>query len=414
VAPSAHSSVGAAPLALPLDAIAADVGTPAYVYDAATIRSAYGELDAALGRVPHALHYALKANSTLAIVRLLRELGSGADANSVGEIDVALRAGFGPASVVFTGVGKTSAELERAIVLGVKTINAESPGELQRIATLARAHGTTARVALRVNPDIDALSHPHISTGLRTNKFGVPIESARALYREAAATPGLQPTGVHVHVGSQITSLDPLTSAARRIVELVQDLREDGIALDHVDLGGGLGISYDGSRVPSLTEYAAALVDGVASTGLTLVLEPGRALVGAAGLLLTRVVDVKEYPGGPRFAILDAGMTELLRPALYGAFHGIVAVAPRSGALQPYEVVGPLCESSDIFGRDRLLPPLQPGDLVAVLDTGAYGAVMASTYNRRPLPPEVLVDEGARWRVIRRRQTIDDLLALEA
>jgi diaminopimelate decarboxylase len=413
VASSAQTPLHEAAPALPLDAIAAAVGTPAYVYDAPAIRSAYRELDAALSGVPHALHYALKANSTLAIARLLRELGSGADANSVGEIEVALRAGFDPSRIVFTGVGKTSTELERAIVLGVHTINAESPGELERIGALARAHRTSARVALRVNPDIDARSHPHISTGLRTNKFGVPLESARALFREAAATEGLRPVGVHVHVGSQITSLDPLTSAAARIVTLVQDLLEDGFALDHVDLGGGLGISYDGSSVPSLTQYAAAIVEGVARTGLTVVLEPGRALVGAAGLLLTRVVDVKEYPGGPRFAILDAGMTELLRPALYNAFHRIVAVAPRAGEPRPYEVVGPLCESSDIFGRDRLLPPLEPGDLLAVLDTGAYGAAMASTYNRRPLPPEVLVD-GAAWRVIRRRQTIDDLVALEA
>ena len=413
MASSTQTSVRAAAPALPLETIAAAVGTPAYVYNAPAIRSAYRELDAALAGVPHALHYALKANSTLAIARLLRELGSGADANSVGEIEVALRAGFDPSRIVFTGVGKTSAELERAIVLGVHTINAESPGELQRIAALARAHRTTARVALRVNPDIDARSHPHISTGLRTNKFGMPMESARALFREAAATDGLRPVGVHVHVGSQITSLDPLTSAAARIVSLVQDLLKDGLALDHVDLGGGLGISYDGSSVPSLTQYAAAIVQGVARTGLTLVLEPGRALVGAAGLLLTRVVDVKEYPGGPRFAILDAGMTELLRPALYNAFHRIVAVAPRAGDSRPYEVVGPLCESSDIFGRDRLLPPLEPGDLLAVLDTGAYGAAMASTYNRRPLPPEVLVD-GDDWRVIRRRQTIDDLVALEA
>ncbi len=413
MASSAQTPLHEAAPALPLDAIAAAVGTPAYVYDAPAIRAAYRELDAALSGVPHALHYALKANSTLAIARLLRELGSGADANSVGEIEVALRAGFDPSRIVFTGVGKTSTELERAIVLGVHTINAESPGELERIGALARAHRTSARVALRVNPDIDARSHPHISTGLRTNKFGVPIESARALFREAAATEGLRPVGVHVHVGSQITSLDPLTSAAARIVTLVKDLLEDGFALDHVDLGGGLGISYDGSSVPSLTQYAAAIVEGVARTGLTVVLEPGRALVGAAGLLLTRVVDVKEYPGGPRFAILDAGMTELLRPALYNAFHRIVAVAPRAGEPRPYEVVGPLCESSDIFGRDRLLPPLEPGDLLAVLDTGAYGAAMASTYNRRPLPPEVLVD-GAAWRVIRRRQTIDDLVALEA
>jgi diaminopimelate decarboxylase len=267
-------------------------------------------------------------------------------------------------------------------------------------------------VALRVNPDIDARSHPHISTGLRTNKFGVPLETAREIYRAAAATEGLEPTGVHIHVGSQITSLEPLAAAAERIVSLAALLREDGLSIDHVDLGGGLGISYDGSPVPGLAQYARTLADAVAGTGLTLILEPGRALVGGAGLLLTRVVDVKSYPGGPRFAILDAGMTELMRPALYGAFHRILPVDPRPGEVQPYEIVGPLCESSDIFGRDRLLPPLEPGDLMAVLDTGAYGSAMASTYNRRLLPPEVLVDDGG-WRIVRRRQTIDDLLALE-
>jgi diaminopimelate decarboxylase len=413
VASSAQDTIPAeAARRLPLDAIASSVGTPAYVYSAPAIRAAYQELDRALDTVPHALHYALKANSTLAIARLLRELGSGADANSVGEIEVALRAGFEPSQIVFTGVGKTPAELERAVAVGVKTINAESPGELDRIAAIARASGTTARVALRVNPDVDARSHPHISTGLRTNKFGVPIEDARALYRTAVATPGLAPVGVHVHVGSQITSLDPIADATRRVVALIQDLRADGVPLDHVDLGGGLGISYDGSPVPTLSDYAAALAGAVARTGLTLVLEPGRALVGAAGLLLSRVVDVKEYAADRRFAILDAGMTELMRPALYGAFHRIVAVSPRPGEPRPYEVVGPLCESSDIFGRDRLLPPLEPGDLVAVLDTGAYAAAMASTYNRRPLAPEVLVD-GGEWRVVRRRQTIDDLVALE-
>jgi diaminopimelate decarboxylase len=413
VASSAQYTIPAeAARRLPLDAIASSVGTPAYVYSAPAIRAAYQELDRALDTVPHALHYALKANSTLAIARLLRELGSGADANSVGEIEVALRAGFEPSQIVFTGVGKTPAELERAVAVGVKTINAESPGELDRIAAIARASGTTARVALRVNPDVDARSHPHISTGLRTNKFGVPIEDARALYRTAVATPGLAPVGVHVHVGSQITSLDPIADATRRVVALIHDLRADGVPLDHVDLGGGLGISYDGSQVPTLSDYAAALASAVARTGLTLVLEPGRALVGAAGLLLTRVVDVKEYAADRRFAILDAGMTELMRPALYGAFHRIVAVSPRPGEPRPYEVVGPLCESSDIFGRDRLLPPLEPGDLVAVLDTGAYAAAMASTYNRRPLAPEVLVD-GGEWRVVRRRQTIDDLVALE-
>ena len=395
-----------------LSAIAARVGTPAYVYDAGTIRAAYRELDDALARWPHGLHYALKANSSLSIARLLRELGCGADANSGGEIEVALRAGFLPSQIVFTGVGKTLAELERAISLSVGVINAESAGELQRIASIAQMQQTTARVALRVNPDIDARSHPHISTGLRTNKFGVPIEDARAMYREAARVPGLEPVGLHIHVGSQITSLDPLARAADKVLELVHQLREDGIPLDHVDLGGGLGISYDGTPVPGLGDYARIMAERIGPTGLRLLLEPGRALVGRAGVLLTTVVDVKEYPGGPRFAILDAGMTELMRPALYGAYHRIVPVTPRAGETRPYELVGPICESSDIFGRDRLMPPLEPGDLLAVLDTGAYGSVMGSTYNRRTLPPEVLVENND-WRVIRRRQSIDDLLTLE-
>ena len=397
---------------LPLAAIAAAVGTPVYVYDASAIRAAYRELDGALGPRPHAIHYALKANSSLAILRLLRSVGSAADANSVGEIEVALRAGFIPDEIVFTGVGKSTDELARAISLGVKTINAESAGELARIAAIARAQQTTARVALRVNPDVDAKSHPHISTGLRTNKFGVPLEEARAIYREAARTGGVEPVGVHVHVGSQITSLEPLVNAAARVAALVDELREDGTRIEHVDLGGGLGISYDGSQVPTLTEYARTMAAAVGAGGPALLLEPGRALVGASGLLLSSIVDVKEYAGGPRFAVLDAGMTELMRPALYGAYHRIVPVSPRAGERRPYEVVGPICESSDIFGRNRLLPPLEPGDLVAILDTGAYGSVMGSTYNRRPLPPEVLVDGGT-WRVIRRRQTVEDMLALE-
>jgi diaminopimelate decarboxylase len=395
-----------------LPAIAQSVGTPAYVYDAAEIRRAYTSFDAALGSYPHAIHYALKANSTLGLVRLLRQLGSEVDANSGGEIEVALRAGFIPEQIVFSGVGKGGDELDRAVTLGLKSVNAESPGELDRIAARARAQGTTVRVALRVNPDIDARSHPHISTGLKTNKFGTPIDEARRVYREHGRQAGLEPVGVHVHVGSQITTLDPLRNAAARVVALAQALAGDGIALEHVDLGGGLGISYDGSPVPTAADYAAAILPALHGSGFGLVVEPGRALIASAGLLLARVVDRKAYEGGPQFVVLDAGMTELMRPALYGSFHRIVAVAPRAGAAERYEVVGPLCESSDIFGRDRLLPPLEVGDLVAILDTGAYGSVMASTYNRRPWPPEVLVD-GDSWRVIRRRQTIDDLLALE-
>ena len=396
-----------------LDAIAAEVGTPVYVYDAPAIRTAYRQLDEALGDAPHAIHYALKANSSLAIVRLLRSLGAAADANSGGEIEVALRAGLIPDQIVFTGVGKTAEELDRAVTLGLKAINAESPGELDRIAARARAQDTTARIALRVNPDIDAKSHPHISTGLKTNKFGMPLDQARQIYRDHARQAGLEPVGVHVHVGSQITTLDPLRRAAERVVALAAELRDDGIALEHADIGGGLGISYDGTPVPSPADYAAAVLPVVRGSGLTVLVEPGRLLVGAAGLLLARVVDLKAYEGGPQFVVLDAGMSELLRPALYGSYHRIVPVSPRPGPETPCEIVGPICESSDIFGRERPMPPLEIGDLVAILDTGAYGAVMASLYNRHPLPPEVLVDDSG-WRVIRRRQTIDDQLMLEA
>jgi diaminopimelate decarboxylase len=393
-------------------ALVAQVGTPAYVYSARTIRASYHAIDSAFAPHPHAIHYALKANSTLAILRLLRSLGSRADANSAGEIAVALRAGFAPADLVFTGVGKSRDELEFAIASGVGTINAESAGELDRIAALARARSCEASVALRVNPDIDAESHPGITTGLKANKFGVAIHEARGIYRERRGTPGLTFTGVHVHIGSQITTAEPLRRAADALVTLALELRDDGVDLQHLDLGGGLGIAYEESAVLTPAEYAGAVLPALARIGLPVVLEPGRAVLGRSGALIARVVDTKQYPDGRRFAVLDAGMTELMRPALYGSFHRIVPVEPRSGPECAWDVVGPICESSDVFGRDRLLPPLRVDDLVAILDTGAYGAVMASTYNRRPLAPEVLVDDGG-WRIIRRRQTIDDLLALE-
>lgn len=396
-----------------LDTIAAEFGTPCYVYSAPAIRARYRELDAAFAAHPHAIHYALKANSTLAIARLLRDLGAHADANSIGEIEVALRAGFRPEEIVFTGVGKTPAEIERAVALGLKAINAESFGEMDRIDQIARGLGTRARVAVRINPDIDAMSHPGISTGRRTNKFGVAMDDARAMCREMATRDGLHVVGLHVHVGSQITQLEPLRRAAETLVRLADELRADGVEIDHLDVGGGLGISYDGSDVPSAADYAAAVLPVVAASGRALVLEPGRVILGPAGVLLTRVVDLKPHSPGKQFVIVDAGMTELMRPMLYGAYHAIEAVTPRDGDPMQADVVGPVCETTDTLGKDRELPPVQVGDLLAVRDTGAYGSVMGSNYNRRPFPPEVLVDDEG-WRVIRRRQTVDDLLALEA
>lgn len=395
-----------------IEAVADAVGTPCYVYSASAIRDAYMRLAAAFGDYPHAVHYALKANSTLAIVQLLKSLGSSVDANSMGEVDVALRCGFDPGEIMFTGVGKSADELSRAIALGLKAINVESPGELERLDRLACEQRTVARVALRVNPDIDARSHPHISTGLKTNKFGVPIEAAPEIFREITRRAGLEAVGVHSHIGSQITSLDPLLRAARAAVDLAVALVADGVPLRHVDFGGGVGISYDGTPAIDPAEYGARLVDIVRPSGLTALVEPGRVLVGPAGSLVTRVVDIKHFDGARQFVVLDAGMTELMRPALYGAFHRIEPVAPRRGTPITADIVGPVCESTDTFARDRELAPVEVGDLMVVRDVGAYGAAMASTYLRRPLPPEVLVDGGT-WRVIRRRQTIDDMLQLE-
>jgi diaminopimelate decarboxylase len=395
-----------------LASIANTVGTPVYVYSAAEIRARAKAIDQAFGDYPHAVHYALKANSTFALVRLLHDLGTAADANSIWEVEVARRAGFGPQDIVFTGVGKSGDELERAVPLGLKAINVESAGELERVERIATRLGVRARVAIRVNPDIDAKSHPHISTGLKVNKFGVPLEEARELLATVGRRPALHLVAVHVHIGSQVTSLEPIRNAAAFVATLIRQLQTQGIALEYVDLGGGLGISYDGAPVVSAHDYVSALLTEVGPTGLPIVVEPGRAIVGPSASLLARVIDKKPRNAVSEFIVIDAGMTELMRPALYNAFHRIDPVLPRRGDVCQYEIVGPVCESTDVVGRDRQLPPLEVGDLVAIRDAGAYGAAMASNYNRRPLPAEVLVDAGG-WQVIRRRQTVDDMLALE-
>lgn len=410
--PFLASSTGLVCDGVSVAAIVEAVGTPAYVYSAESIRDAYRAIDAAFAGYPHRIHYALKANSTLGIARLLRSLGSCADANSGGEIQVAERAGFTPEQIVFTGVGKTREEHEYAIAHGVGTINAESASEIDRIGDIAVALGRVANVALRVNPDIDAKTHANISTGLRSNKFGVPIQDARQIYRERRSLAGIRFTGVHIHIGSQITTTEPLTRAADALSTLAIALKADGVPLEHMDLGGGLGIAYEGRPIIHPADYAAAVLPALRRSGLPVVLEPGRAVVGHAGALVARVVDTKSYPDGRRFAVLDAGMTELMRPALYGAFHQIVPVSAATAGGPAWDVVGPICESSDVFGRERALPEVAVGDLLAVLDAGAYGAVMGSNYNRRLLPPEVMVD-GGRWTIIRRRQILDDVLALE-
>jgi diaminopimelate decarboxylase len=283
---------------------------------------------------------------------------------------------------------------------------------LSRIETIAERLGRPARVAVRVNPDIDAQSHPHISTGLKINKFGVDVAAARELFASLTSRSFLKLVAVHVHIGSQITSLAPLRRAARFVAGLTAELQQSGHHLEYVDVGGGLGISYDGKDVVSPADYVEALVDEVRPTGLPIVVEPGRSMVGPASALIARILDIKPRTASSDFAVIDAGMTELMRPALYNAFHRIEPVQLRPGAAHQYEIVGPVCESSDVVGRDRMLSPLEANDLVAIHDTGAYGSAMASNYNRRPLPAEVMVDHGE-WRVIRRRQTIDDMLSLE-
>ncbi len=397
---------------IPLSVIADSVGTPVYVYSAATLRARYAAIDEAFGSYPHRLHYALKANSSFAIVRLMRDIGSAVDANSMNEIELAQKAGVAPGDIVFTGVGKTMAELECAVPMGLKAINAESAGEIDRIEAIASRLGRVVRIAIRVNPDIDAKSHPHISTGLKINKFGVPLETARELFAAMRSRPSLALVAIHLHVGSQITTIDPLARAAALAAEVTTQLRGKGIALEYLDLGGGLGINYDAEDVPSMRQYAAALVDAVRPTGLPIVVEPGRAIAGPAGTLLARVIDLKPRNAVSDFAVIDAGMTELMRPALYGAYHRIEPVVLRDAVERQYEIVGPVCESSDVVGRDRTLTRLEVGDLVAIRDCGAYGSAMASNYNRRPLPPEVLVDAGE-WKLIRRRQSLDDMLVLE-
>ncbi|HEY2431156.1 MAG TPA: diaminopimelate decarboxylase [Vicinamibacterales bacterium] len=400
-----------------LEPIAAAHGTPLYVYSAATIAARYRAIDGAFAGYPHAIHYALKANSTLAIARLLRELGSSADANSGGEIAVARRAGFTPSQIVFTGVGKTGAELADAIDIGVRSINVESEGEIERIEAISRDRAVRTRIAIRVNPDVDARTHPHISTGLKTNKFGIPIDEVPALCARTRGRAQVQIVGLHAHVGSQITDLEPLGRAAAALVGLARQLAAEGTPIEHLDIGGGLGVSYDGSPVPDAHDYAAAVLPVLRESGLAIVLEPGRHIVAPAGALLTRVIDVKPAGRGTGdgerfFVVMDAGMTELIRPMMYGAFHRIEPVLHNGAPDVVCDVVGPLCESSDTLGKNRTLPRPQVGELYAVLDAGAYGAVMASNYNRRLLPAEVLVEDGAA-RLIRRRQRLEDVLALE-
>ena len=402
---------------IPLSKLAEKYGTPLYVYSSATIRERYEAFDAAFRRVPHTICYSVKANSNLTILRMLAKKGCGFDVVSGGELERVLVADRHAAKrVVFSGVGKRRDELTAALKAGIMLFNVESESELSALAECSARLRKPANVAMRVNPDVAAETHPYISTGLHKHKFGVPIGEARGLYAKAAKSPYLKVRGVSVHIGSQITDVAPFGEAMARVAELVRDLRSQGHAIEYIDAGGGLGIAYDKPSGLSFADYAAtyakALADPLRNLNVHLLLEPGRSIIGPAGILLTSVV-YKKTNEGKRFLIVDAAMNDLIRPALYGAYHEIVPVESRAGdETKVSDIVGPVCETGDFFARDRAMPPVDEGALLAILDAGAYGMVQTSNYNARPRPAEVLVS-GKSVKVIRRRETIADLLRAE-
>jgi diaminopimelate decarboxylase len=394
---------------VPLAVVAAAVGTPVWIYGAGTLRARIRALAAALAPAGAHIHYAVKANDHLAILAVLAREAAGADVVSGGELARAQLAGIPASRIVFSGVGKSRAELAQALAAGISQINVESAAELDMVAAVARAENRVATIALRVNPDVDAGTHAKITTGRAGDKFGIAIADVPALYRRAAADPALLPVGIALHIGSQIAAMAPFRTAYTAVSELVGCLRDEGLTVSRVDCGGGLGIAYRDERAASPDAFAAVLAATLGPLGVELMVEPGRWLVGPAGVLLASVVLVKQA-AEQRVVVLDAGMNDLARPALYDAWHGIVPLSPLllHAALTPADVVGPVCESSDVFARNRPLPELAAHDTVAILDTGAYGAVMSSTYNARPLAAQVLVD-GTAWDVIRPRQTLDAL-----
>lgn len=401
---------------VPLAAIAEAVGTPVYVYSTATFERHYTVLREALeaeGVRDPLIAFAVKANSNLAVLRTLAKLGAGADTVSEGEIRRALAAGVPPERIVFSGVGKTRAEIAFALETGVSEINVESEPEMLAIAQVAQGLGKRATIAFRVNPDVAAGGHAKIATGKSENKFGVSFAEAERLYAQASNNAWLNPVGVACHIGSQITDLAPMAEAFEKMAGLVGRLKAEGLSVERLDLGGGLGVPYfNQPEPPSPADYAKVVAKATRGLDVTLAFEPGRVIAANAGVLLAQVVHVHERPEGRRFLVLDAAMNDLLRPAMYDAYHDIRAVRPREGEAKPYDVVGPVCETGDTFTRDRALPDFESGDLVAFMSAGAYGASMASEYNSRPLVPEVMV-KGADYAVVRPRPTYDEMLARE-
>jgi diaminopimelate decarboxylase len=399
-----------------LPAIADQFGTPAYVYSRAALEASLREFHDVLGGHPAGkgalVCYAVKANSNLAILNVFARLGAGFDIVSGGELQRVLAAGADPKKVVFSGVGKTAEEMKLALDVGIFCFNVESAPELERLNEVAGQCGKKAPISLRVNPNVDPKTHPYISTGLKGAKFGVAYDSALALYRRAAALPNIEVTGIDCHIGSQLLDPSPFVEALDRILALIDQMAAEGIKIHHLDLGGGLGIKYNAEQTqPTVASYLTPLLDKLAGRGLQVVLEPGRRLVGNAGLLLTRIEYLKQGEA-KNFAIIDAAMNDLMRPALYEAWHDILPVVPRSGEAHAYDVVGPVCETGDFLGQDRPLA-VEPGDLLAVMSAGAYGMAMASNYNTRPRAVEVMVD-GEQIHVIRQRETVEQLYAGES
>ncbi len=404
---------------VPLSRIAKEVGTPVYVYSYATLERHFKVFDLALQGIPHLVCYSVKANSNLAVLRLLFRLGAGADIVSGGELFRCLRAGIDPKKIVFSGVGKTPEEMRSALRAGILAFNVESRQELETLHRVAFEMKTTAPVSLRVNPDVDPETHPYISTGLQRNKFGVAVDDARELYDLALGLPGLKVVGIDCHIGSQLTKTAPFTDAVERIAELVEALRLRGVDLSFLDIGGGLGIRYgeeESVEPPSPAEYGEAVKAALGPLGnmdLTLICEPGRVVAGNAGVLLTRVTYTKSN-AVKNFVIVDAGFNDLLRPAFYDSYHPMRLVRRHPDRAQTLvDVVGPICESGDFLARDRAMSTSEPGDLIAVGAAGAYGFTMASNYNSRPRAAEVLV-KGSEFAVVRRRETVEDLVAAES
>ena len=396
-----------------LRSLAADVGTPAYVYSKAALLESYRGYDDAFAEVPHVVCYSVKANGNLGVLGTLARAGAGADIVSGGELFRALRAGFPPGRIIFSGVGKTRDELREALKAEVLMFNVESLSELRALDDVARETGVRAPVALRVNPDVDPETHPYIATGLKTSKFGIPFAQAHEVYAEAASLKGVEVVGADIHIGSQLTKAAPLADAVARIAALVKTLRERSIEIRMVDVGGGLGIRYRDEAPPTHREYATVLLPALRELGVTVLLEPGRSIVGNAGILLTRVLYRKET-GEKTFVVVDAAMNDLIRPALYDAYHELqpVAEARLDAPRETVDVVGPICESGDFLAKDRALARTEEGDLLAIMSAGAYASAMASNYNTRPRAVEVLVD-GNRYTIVRRRETYEDLVAGE-